>query len=117
MYEARKKKNNFIRYIIFFQILEPAFFAPRDIVIGLSKDPAQLMTYRSFIKSVANIFIDNQGSYVDEATLDQETLDVANFEIELAKVLLSSRCIKILIFRLILFSFLRFLFVFSSISS
>ncbi|XP_070152530.1 endothelin-converting enzyme 1-like [Polyergus mexicanus] len=83
MVDDKKSDSNVIT------ILEPIFFAPRDIVIGLSEDPEQLMLYRSTIKTVANIFINDQGSYVDEATLDQETFDVANFEIELAKLTLN----------------------------
>lgn len=90
--------------------MEPTFFAPRDIVISLEEDLAQKMIYKSYIKTVANIFINDRGSYVDEETLSQDVLDVVNFEIELAKVV-----IEILTFGLILFRVLRFLF-FSSIS-
>ncbi|XP_072755626.1 endothelin-converting enzyme 1-like [Anoplolepis gracilipes] len=70
-------------------ILEPTFFAPRDTVIGLGEDPSQLTKYTSFIKTVAKIFIENSGTFVDEATLSQDALDVANFEIELAKLTLT----------------------------
>lgn len=85
--------------------MEPTFFAPRDIVISLEEDLAQKMIYKSYIKTVANIFINDRGSYVDDETLSQDALDVVNFEIELAKVV-----IEILTFGLILFRVLRFLF-------
>ncbi|KMQ96994.1 neutral endopeptidase [Lasius niger] len=46
------------------------------------------MIYKSYIKTVANIFINDRGSYVDDETLSQDALDVVNFEIELAKLTL-----------------------------
>lgn len=83
MVDDKKSDSNVIT------ILEPTFFAPRDIVISLDKDPAQKMMYTSYIKTVANIFINDRGSYVDDATLSQDALDVANFEIKLAKLTLN----------------------------
>ncbi|XP_029177304.1 neprilysin-1-like [Nylanderia fulva] len=82
MVDDKKSDNNVIT------ILEPVFFAPRDIVISLEKDLAEKMTYTSYIKTVANIFINDRGSYVDDATVSQDALDIANFEIELAKLTL-----------------------------
>ena len=94
------------RSVIFLQILEPNFVR-LSIVISLSKDSAQKMLYTSIIKTVASIFVNDSGSYINETTLAQDTLDVVNFEIELAKVVF-----EILIFRLILFLLLAiFLFL------
>lgn len=79
-----------------FQIMEPAFFAPRDIVISLGKNLAQKMLYKSYIETVAKIFVKDKGAYVPDTVIAQDALDVVDFEIELAKVAIEQLFFNIL---------------------
>ncbi|XP_011169776.2 endothelin-converting enzyme 1 [Solenopsis invicta] len=70
-------------------VMEPDFYAPRDILIGFEKDLVEKTTYQSYIETVANMFVENRGGYVKPEALSQDALDVVNFEIELAKLTMS----------------------------
>lgn len=70
-------------------IVEPDFYAPRDILIGFEKNLAEKMEYKSLIEKTANIFIEDRGVHINSETLSQDALDLVDFEIELAKLTLS----------------------------
>lgn len=69
-----------------FQITEPDFYAPRDILISFEKDFMEKMSYKSYIEIVATMIVRDRGAYVTPDAISRDALDVVNFEIELAKV-------------------------------
>ncbi|XP_011876235.1 PREDICTED: endothelin-converting enzyme 1-like [Vollenhovia emeryi] len=70
-------------------IMEPDFYAPRDILISFETDLVQKMSYKSYIENVADIFVEDRGAYIKQDAISQDALDVVNFEIELAKLTLN----------------------------
>ncbi|XP_024875527.1 endothelin-converting enzyme homolog [Temnothorax curvispinosus] len=74
---------------IIIAIVVPNSYVSRHILIRFEKDSLFLekkMSYKSYIETVANMFVEDSGAYVEKDAISQEALDVVNFEIELAKV-------------------------------
>lgn len=71
-----------------FQIMEPNFYVPRDILIGFEKEGnlEEKKSYQSYIEEVVNIIVNDTGASVKQGAISQDALDIVNFEIELAKV-------------------------------
>ncbi|XP_024875528.1 endothelin-converting enzyme 2-like [Temnothorax curvispinosus] len=72
-------------------ILVPDFYVSRHILINFEAHPLPFLfpgkTFnKSYIETVADMFVEDSGAYVEKDAISQEALDVVNFEIELAKV-------------------------------